>query len=61
MHLEGGLALIEKLKQVCIEYDAEIEAELINMKSKLHVDDENNIDTPIPEGQECSSEMSEGH
>lgn len=58
--LEGGLTLVEKLKQVCIEYDAEMETELINMKTKLYVEDDGNIDTPTPDGQECSSEMSEG-
>ena len=36
--VEGGLALMEKLKQAGIEYDAEIEAELMRMKEKISAD-----------------------
>lgn len=54
---EGGLGLIERLKQACIEYDTEIETELLRMKDSISIDDENTIDTLAMEKQECSSDM----
>lgn len=59
--LEGGLALIEKLKQACIEYDEETEAELINMKNNPQMDDGDDLDTPAVEDHECSSGMEDEH